>query len=118
MLVLDVREAGTGARTLEVDAGFGDVSCETLEFSPGHGLVCLLFGVRFADGQAVGAGPWAGVFYVIVSGHVFGDDRDIMALIAGEQQCGCESTHAGPAMDQLMEIQWQRSGSLPKDDDV
>ena len=68
--------------TLEVDAGFGDVSGQAFEFVPGYGFVCLLLRVGLADGETVGSGPGAGVFDVVVAGHVFGDDCDIVAVVS------------------------------------
>ena len=67
---------------LKVDAGFWLVAGEALEFSPCDGFVCLLGGVWLADGERVGASPGTGVFDVVVAGHVFCYDGDVVAMVS------------------------------------
>lgn len=71
-----------GLRTLEMYACFWSLFGHFLEGSPSDGFVGLLFGIGLADGQAVGAGPGTGVFDVVVSGHVFCDDRYVVAIVS------------------------------------
>lgn len=71
-----------GLRTLEMNARFWSLPGHFLEGSPSDCFVGLLFGVGLADGQAVGAGPGTGVFDVVVSGHVFCDDRYVVAMVS------------------------------------
>lgn len=45
--------------------------------------------------QVVGPSPRRSILYVIISGHVFGDNGHIVALLFGQQQSRSEAHHSG-----------------------
>ena len=82
-------------RVLVMDARLRNLAADTIQLRPSRDLAFLQEGTGAADGQVVCAGPGRGIFYVVVAGHVLGDDGDAVFGILGEDVGGCEADDAG-----------------------
>jgi hypothetical protein len=89
--------------TQEVDARFGMLLCELFQRCPGIALPFLMLAAFLADATAstrlaipkkvegwsvrhvVGAGPWGGVFNIIISGHVLGEHGHLVSRVLRQQ---------------------------------
>lgn len=82
---------------LEVDAGLRDMATQAVKLGPGSFLQALQKRARLRYWKVVCASPGRGILYVIVAGHVLGDDSNGQAAVLGQHEGRRQADYAGSA---------------------